>query len=160
VGIAKVCVNIWVHNACIACDVHWEFQLTMWILWEPCRYCILGFCSMMNVFRIMNFLGARICSISFQSWEGFQNPIPIMYKTPPNPPFTNKDLVWMSRIRHGGKNNVNIQFNYVPYACISKFLEGERGDTCTLVEWNVCQNFPSQTDVKQPTIKTHLGHMW
>jgi hypothetical protein len=28
------------------------------------------------------------------------------------------------------------------------------------VEWNVDKNFPSQTDVKQPTIKNHLGHMW
>jgi hypothetical protein len=83
-----------------------------------------------------------------------------MYKTPPNPPFTNKDLVWMSRIRHGGKNNVNIQFNYVPYACISKFLENERGDISTPVEWNVYKNFPNQTDVKQLTIKNHLGHTW
>jgi hypothetical protein len=68
--------------------------------------------------------------------------------------------VWTSGIRHGGQNKVTIQFAYVPYARISKFLEGERGDMNTLVEWNVYKNFPSQTDVKQPTIKNHLMHTW
>jgi hypothetical protein len=70
----------------------------------------------------------------------------------------------MSRIRHGGQNKVTIQFAYVPYARISKFLEGEREDTSTPMEWNVYKNFPSQTDVKQPTIKTTSGihgkHLW
>jgi hypothetical protein len=31
----------------------------------PYMYCILGFCSMMNVYRIINYLGAGICPISF-----------------------------------------------------------------------------------------------
>jgi hypothetical protein len=74
--------------------------------------------------------------------------------------FSNKDLVWTSAIRHGGQNKVTIQFAYVPYARISEFLEGERGDMSTLVEWNVYKNFPSQMDVKQPTIKNHLRHTW
>jgi hypothetical protein len=52
-----------------------------------------------------------------------------------------------------------IQFAYVPYARISKFLEGEQGDMSTPVEWNVYKNNPSQPDVKQPTIKNHFGHM-
>jgi len=52
---------------------------------------------------------------------------------------------------------MTIQFACVPYVRISEFLEGERGDTSTLVEWNVYKNFPSQTNVKQPTIKNHLG---
>ncbi len=55
---------------------------------------------------------------------------------------------------------MTIQFAYVPYACISEFLEGGPKDTNTPVEWNVYKNFPSQKDVKQPTIKNHLGHMW
>ncbi len=55
---------------------------------------------------------------------------------------------------------MTIQFAYVPYAHISEFLEGERGDTSTLVEWNVYKNFLSQTDVKQPIIKNQLGHTW
>ncbi len=66
--------------------------------------------------------------------------------------------MWTFEIRHGGQNKVTIQFAYVPYAHILEFLEGERGDTNTLVEWNVYKNFPSQTNVKQPTIKNHLGH--
>jgi hypothetical protein len=52
---------------------------------ESCRYCILGFCSMMNVFIITNSLGVRICHTSFHSWERFQSPIPFMSKTPPSP---------------------------------------------------------------------------
>ncbi len=55
---------------------------------------------------------------------------------------------------------MTIQFAYVPYARISEFLEGERGDMSTPVEWNVYKNFPSQTDVKQSTIKNHFGHTW
>jgi hypothetical protein len=55
---------------------------------------------------------------------------------------------------------MTIQFAYVPYACILEFLEGEWGDTSTPVEWNVYKNFPSQTNVRQPTIKNHHGHMW
>jgi hypothetical protein len=73
--------------------------------------------------------------------------------------FSNKDLVWTSRICHGGQNKMNIQFAYVPYAPISEFLEGEQGDMNTPMEWNVYKNFPSQMDVKQPIIKNHLGHM-
>ncbi len=55
---------------------------------------------------------------------------------------------------------MNIQFAYVPYARILEFLEGEQWDTSTPMEWNAYKNFPSQMDVKQPTIKNHLGHMW
>jgi hypothetical protein len=39
---------------------------------------------MMNVFKIMNSFGGRICFTYFQSWEGFQSPIPFMSKTPPS----------------------------------------------------------------------------
>jgi len=84
-----------------------------------------------------------------------------MSKTPPTKSlFLNKDLVWRSEIHHGGQNKMTIQFAYVPYARIAQFLEGEQGDTNTPVEWNVYKNFPSQTYVKQPTIKNHLGHTW
>jgi hypothetical protein len=78
----------------------------------------------------------------------------------PKSPFSNKDLVWRSRIHHGGQNKMTIQFVYVPYAHISEFLEAKRGDINTPMEWNVYKYFPSQTDVKQPTIKNHLGHTW
>jgi len=55
---------------------------------------------------------------------------------------------------------VTIQFSYVPYARISEFLKGEGGDMNIPMKWNVYKIFPSQTNVKQPTIKNHLGHMW
>jgi hypothetical protein len=84
----------------------------------------------------------------------------IHVQNPTKSPFSNKDLVWMLAICHGGQNKVNIQYAYVPYACISEFLEGEQRDMDTPMEWNVYKNFPNQTDVKQPTIKNHLGHMW
>jgi len=50
--------------------------------------------------------------------------------------FSNKDLVWTFGIHHGGQNKVGIQFFYVPYVCIPKFLEGEQGDMNTPMEWN------------------------
>jgi hypothetical protein len=84
----------------------------------------------------------------------------IHVQNPTKSTFSNKDLVWRFGIRHGGQNKVTIQFAYVPYARILKFLKGEQRDIRTPVEWNVYKNFPSQTYVKQPTIKNHLGHMW
>ncbi len=42
-----------------------------------------------------------------------------------------------------------IEFTYIPYACVLKFLESERGDVQTLVEWNKHKNLPPrQTNVK------------
>jgi len=55
---------------------------------------------------------------------------------------------------------MKIQFTYVPYVCIPKFLEGERGDTNTPMEWNVYKKILSQTLIKQPIIKNHLKHRW
>jgi hypothetical protein len=83
----------------------------------------------------------------------------IHVQNPTKSPFSNKDLVWTFEIHHGRQNKVTIQFAYVPYACILEFLEVE-GDTSTPMEQNVYKNFPSQTNVKQPTIKNHLGHTW
>jgi hypothetical protein len=38
------------------------------------RYCILGFCSMMNVFKIMNYLGGKKCFTSFNHGKGSKVP--------------------------------------------------------------------------------------
>jgi hypothetical protein len=65
----------------------------------------------------------------------------IHVQNPTKSPFSNKDLVWTSGIHHEGQNKVTIQFVYVPYARISEFLQGERGDTSTHVEWNVYKSF-------------------
>jgi len=54
---------------------------------------------------------------------------------------------------------VTIQYAYVPYVFISEFLEGERGDMSTFMEWNVYKNFLSQSDVKQPTMKNHRAYV-
>jgi hypothetical protein len=40
----------------------------------PCMNCILGFYSMMNVYRIINYLGARICHTSFNHGKGSKIP--------------------------------------------------------------------------------------
>jgi hypothetical protein len=40
----------------------------------PYMYCILGFCSMMNVYRIINYLGAGICPTSFNHGKGSKVP--------------------------------------------------------------------------------------
>jgi hypothetical protein len=84
----------------------------------------------------------------------------IHVQNPTESPFSNKNLVWRSEIRHGGQNKVTIQFAYVPYAHILEFLEGERGDTNSHVEWNVYNKIPSQIDVTLLTIKIHLRHTW
>jgi hypothetical protein len=52
--------------------LQWEFQIIMLILKDPCRYCLLGFYSMMNVFRIMNSLSVGIFLIFVQSLKHFK----------------------------------------------------------------------------------------
>jgi hypothetical protein len=68
-----------------------RFNSSMWVLPKfvlvygfimPCMCCILGFCSMMDVYRIINW--CKNLSYFLQSWEGFQSPIPFMSKTPPS----------------------------------------------------------------------------
>jgi hypothetical protein len=111
----------------------------MSILSEPCKYANLSY------FPLIMGRVPKSHSIHVQN--------------PTKSTFSNKDLVWTSGIRHGEQNKVNIQFAYVPYAHILEFLEGEQGDTNNPVEWNVYKNFISQTNVKQPIIKIHLGHV-
>jgi hypothetical protein len=52
---------------------------------------------------------------------------------------------------------LTIQFAYVPYACISKFLEGEQGDINTLVEWNVYKTFQTKQMLNNQLSKTTSG---
>jgi len=56
-----------------------KFNNSMWVLPKfvlvygftmPCMYCILGFCLMMNVYKIINYLGAGICPTSFNHGKG------------------------------------------------------------------------------------------
>jgi hypothetical protein len=60
-----------------------RFNSSMWVLPKfvfvygfimPYMYCILGFCSMMNVYRIINYLGAGICPTSFNHGKGSKVP--------------------------------------------------------------------------------------
>jgi hypothetical protein len=70
-------------------------------------YCILGFCLMMNDYRIINYLGAGIVlipSIMGKVPKSHSNHV----QNPTKSLFSNKDLVWRSKIRHGGQNKVTI----------------------------------------------------
>jgi hypothetical protein len=60
-----------------------RFNSSMWVFPKfvlvygftmPCMYYILGFCSMMNVYRIINYLGVRICPTSFNHGKGSKVP--------------------------------------------------------------------------------------
>jgi len=79
---------------------------------------------MLNVYRIINSFGARICPTSFNHGK-VPKSHSIHGQSPTKSPFSNKDLVWRFGICHGGQNKVTIQFAYVPYVHISEFLEGE-----------------------------------
>ncbi len=68
------------------------------------------------------------------------------------------DLVWVKGEHHRGSNKKSINVAYIPYACVQDFLEGKRGNLCTLVKWNIHKNMLAQKDVKNPTIQHHLRH--
>jgi hypothetical protein len=91
---------------------------------------------MINVYRIINFLSARICPTSFNHGKGSKVPFHSFPK-PYQILFFKQGLGVKDQVRHGRQNKMTIQFVYVPYARILEFLEGERGDMNTTVEWNV-----------------------
>ncbi len=84
----------------------------------------------------------------------------IWIQSPIKFPFSNVDLVWIPKVKHGGTNKVSIEIAYVTHARVCEVLEGEWGDAKTLVEWNMHTNLPPQKDIKTPSIKNHLGHTW
>jgi hypothetical protein len=58
-----------------------RFNISIWVLPKfvliygfimPCMYCILGFLSMMNVYRIINYLGVGICPTYFNHGKGYK----------------------------------------------------------------------------------------
>jgi hypothetical protein len=85
----------------------------------------------------------------------------IHVQNPTKSPFSNKDLVWTSGIRHGGQNKMTIQFAYVPYAHISKFVEGEQAPL-----WNgtFTKTFQakqiSSNQLSKTTSGIHGKHLW
>jgi hypothetical protein len=125
-------------------------------------YCILGFCSIMNVYKIINSLGARICPTSFNHVR-VPKSHSIHVQNPTKSLFSNKDLVWTSGIVHvhGGPNKVTIQFAYVPYVHISEFLEGEQAPL-----WNgmFTKKFQakqmSSNQLSKTTSGIHGKHVW
>jgi hypothetical protein len=54
------------------------------------------------------------------------------------------DVVWTLKVRHGGKNKVLIKIAYIAHANVCEFLEGERDDVETLLEWIMHKNLPPQ----------------
>jgi len=51
--------------------------------------------------------------------------------------FSNVDLVLKDGFRHGGKNKVAIETTYISYVHVFEFLQGERKDMQTPMEWNI-----------------------
>ncbi len=94
----------------------------------------------------------------FKAWDKLHCPNPSRSKTQQRSPFSNVDLVWKYRFRHGGQNKVAIETTYIPHACVSEFLQGEQRDMQTTIEWNISKNLSPQEDVKKPTIKNHIGN--
>jgi hypothetical protein len=50
------------------------------------------------------------------------------------------DFALTFKVKHGGANKASIEIVCIPHARVSEFLEGERGDVETPVEWNICNN--------------------
>jgi len=68
------------------------------------------------------------------------------------------DLVWTPRARHGGTNKMSIKIAYITHACVCEFLKSEQNNVETPLEINMHKNFPTQKDIKTPSINNHLGH--
>jgi len=62
-------------------------------------------------------------------------------------------LVWKDGLRHGGQNKMVIETAYIPHVHVFEFLQGERRDMQTLVEWNIQIFLFHQQDVKNSMTK-------
>ncbi len=51
--------------------------------------------------------------------------------------FSNVDLVWNFKVKHGGTNKMSIMIAYIAHAHVCEFLEGKWNDVETQVEWNM-----------------------
>jgi hypothetical protein len=58
------------------------------------------------------------------------------------------DLVWKDGFRHGGQNKVAIETAYIPNVFVSKFLQGEQGDTQITMKWKISKNLSFQKKFK------------
>jgi hypothetical protein len=56
-------------------------------------------------------------------------------------------------VKHRKVNKASIEIAYIPHAHVSEFLEGERGDAKTPMEWNIHKKLAPQKDIKNPSIK-------
>ncbi len=77
-----------------------RFNSSMWVLPKfvliyglimPCMYCILGFCSMMNIYKIINYFSGGICPTSFNHGKGSKVPFH-SYPKPHQVPFLKQGL--------------------------------------------------------------------
>jgi hypothetical protein len=144
--------------------LQWEFQVTTSILKDSCRYYILGFCLMMDVFRIMNSLGAGICFTSLQSCEGFQSLIPFMSKTLPSPLSQTKDLVWTSKYVMEGK--IKWTFNLLMFHMFAFQNSWRVNEGIQAFSWNgmFIKTFQAKQMSSNQLLKTtssiHGKHLW
>jgi hypothetical protein len=68
---------------------------------------------MMKFYRIIHSISVGTCLTSLQSWEGFQNLIPFMSKTPPSLFFQTK--TWCGRSWYTMKGKINWPFNLLMF---------------------------------------------
>ncbi len=140
-GIAKICFSIWVHNVMYV--LHFGFLFND----ECLQNSKLSWCRNLSYF--------------LQSWEGFQNPIPFMSKTPPSPLFQTRTWCGLG-LGYTMEGKIKWPFNLLMFYVFASWNSWKVNEGIWTPLWNgiFIKNFPNQINVKQPTIKNHLGHMW
>jgi hypothetical protein len=137
--------------------LQWEFQVTMSILKEPCKYRILRLGSMMNVFKIMNYLGVGICPTSLQSWKGFQSPIPFMSKTPPGP--LSQTRTWCGCLKYAMEGKIKWTFNLLVFYLLASWNSWKVNEGILALLWNgmFTKTFQTKWMSSNQLSKTTLG---
>jgi hypothetical protein len=113
---------------------------------------------MLMGFDMGSFLGYILDNRIIMGWTPKSQIIKV--QNPTKSPFPNPNFVWKKGEWHGSTNKIYIECSPIPHGCVLEFLEGERGDFHTPIERNIFKNVPTQNNIKNTTIRHHLGHTW
>jgi len=129
---------------------------------KPCKYCILGFYLLMNVYRI--FFWCRNLSYFVQSWEGFQSPIPFMSKTPPSP--LSQTKTWCGGLGYAMEGKIKWPFNLFMFHILTSQNSWKVNEGIRTQPWNgmFTKTFQGKWMSSNQLLKTNLSihgkHLW
>ncbi len=130
----------------------------------PCMYCILGFYSMMNVYKIINYLGARICPTSFNHGKGSK--VPFHSCSKPHQVLFSQTRTWCEGPRYAMEGKIKWPFNLLMFHMFTFWNSWKVNKGIQAPLWNgmFTKTFQakqmSSNQLSKTTSSIHGKHLW